>query len=477
MLCESRAVSVVFGLTLLLGAVAFYLADPGAYLRAMHVWVPESLAAPFADSAYIVSQLGCWRQGVDVYVSNPCELYHRAFAYPPLWLRLWFLPSGQQATIPFALALDACFIVSLSVLPRVPRRRDIALLCAAIASSATAYGVERGNVDLAIFILAAFAIAMADRRLAFRATGYAAVTCAALLKLYPVFLLALIARERRRLAMTLALLVAGTVAVAIWQWHDQWIAMFPNIPGPEYSTDGPGGRKLPEGIFIVIDWVSRHAFLAPGAYLDDTLPRRAAVAALFAAVLLPALFLALRQARDAAFAMAVRRLDPRETICLATGALLFCGCFVSGTSSAYREIFVLFALPGLLAWQHDRRLPSMVRWTAVLTIPLMWASFPALLFDLTFGPLGSHGGPLPTFAFWLAREILWWWLFIVLSAALFQIADQIGLLAIDHARQLVNAGSDGGTGGSGIDGGGAGVAGAGVSTGVSTTQAFNLLRS
>ena len=56
------------------------------------------------------------------------------------------------------------------------------------------------------------------------------------------------------------------------------------------------------------------------------------------------LFLALRQARDAAFAMAVRRLDPRETICLATGALLFCGCFVAGTSIAYREIFVLFGV-------------------------------------------------------------------------------------------------------------------------------------
>jgi len=431
---DSRTLSVIFGLTLLFGATALYVTDPESYLRAMHIWVPESLAAPFADSAYIVSQLDCWRQGVDVYVSNPCELYHRAFAYPPLWLRLWFLPSGQHATVPFALSLDAIFVVSLAVLPPIARGWDIALLCVAIASSASAYGVERGNVDLAIFILAAFAIGVAQHGLPFRVAGYAAVTCAALLKLYPVFLVALIARERRWLAVGLALIATATGVAAIWLWHDQWIAMFPNIPGPEYSTDGPGGRKLPEGLFVVIDWVARHVWLATGLHLDEVLPRRAAVAGLFAMVLLTALLIALRQARDAAFSMTVRRLTPRENICLTTGALLFCGCFVAGTSIAYREIFVLFALPALLAWRHDRGLPPLVRWTAVLTIPLMWGSFPALLFDLTFGPLGPYGGPLPTFAFWLGREILWWWLFVVLAAGLFRIADQIGLVAINRTR-------------------------------------------
>jgi len=255
-----------------------------------------------------------------------------------------------------------------------------------------------------------------------------------LLKLYPMFMLALIAREKRWVALGLALIVAATGAAAIWQWHDQWIAMFPNIPGPEYSTDGPGGRKLPEGLFIVIDWLARHAWLAPHTRLDDALPRRAAVAGLFAMVLLAALFVALRQAGETAFSTAVRRLTPRETVCMATGALLFCGCFVAGTSIAYREVFVLFALPALLAWRHERGLQPLVRWTAVLTIPLMWGSYPALLFDLTFGPLGPHGGPLPTFAFWLVREILWWWLFIVLSAGLFSIADRMGLVAINRER-------------------------------------------
>jgi hypothetical protein len=103
---------------------------------------------------------------------------------------------------------------------------------------------------------------------------------------------------------------------------------------------------------------------------------------------------------------------------------------VAGTSIAYREIFVLFAIPALLSFQYERDLWPLTRWISLLTIPLMWGSYPALIFDLTFGPLGEYGGPIPTFAFWLVREVLWWWLFIVLSAGLFCAADQAGLVNI-----------------------------------------------
>jgi hypothetical protein len=429
-LCDSRVLTVVLGLVLLSGAATLYWADQPTYLRYMRIWLPEVLGRPFADSGYIISQLSCWRQGVNVYLANSCEMYQRAFAYPPLWLRLWFLPDNLQALVPFSLVLDAGFIVSLAVLPRLGRARDIVWLCAAITSSATVYGVERGNVDLAIFILAAVAIPLIERRLALRVIGYATLTCAALLKFYPLFLLALIARERRRVAILVGLSVTSVVLGSVWLWHDQWLAMFPNIPGPEYRTDGPGGRKLPEGLFALIDQLAHYGLLKPSTHLDNWLPTRAATAMLFAMLMLPALFASLRLARNDSFATAMRRLNPRETLCLLAGALLFCGCFVLGTSIAYREVFLLFALPALFSLQYDRALPRALRWIAPLTIPLMWATYPALLLDLHHGPLGPHGGPWPTFAFWLVREIIWWWLFIVLAAGLFRLADDSGIVSI-----------------------------------------------
>ena len=73
----------------------------------------------------------------------------------------------------------------------------------------------------------------------------------------------------------------------------------------------------------------------------------------------------------------------------------------------------------------------MTPWLVVL---LMWGSFPALLFDLSFGPLRDHGGPAPTFIFWLTREIIWWWLFVVLMAAMFSRASVEGVLNIHDKR-------------------------------------------
>lgn len=462
LLADSRFLTVVLGFALLAGAATLW-ADPHTYLRWMRVWSPEALDTPFADSAYIFNQLDCWRRGIDVYAANPCDVYHRGFAYPPLWLRLWFLPGDLRSLVPFGLTLGAGFIVSLAVLPRLVRGWDKAMLCAAVTSSAIVYGMERANVDLAIFILGALAILLIERRLVFRAIGYALLACAALLKFYPVFLLALIARERRRVAIPVGLAVGAVIVAAIWFWHGQWIAMFPNVPGPEYWSDGPGGRKLPEGLFAFADRLAHFGGLPPGQHLDDWIPTRAATAGLFALVLLPALFGALRLARNARFGNAMRRLTPREILCLLTGALLFCGCFVLGTSIAYREVCLLFVLPALLSLRHDHTLSRALRWIAPLTILLMWASYPALLLDLRFGPLGHHGGPMPTFAFWLIREVLWWWLFIVLSAGLFCIADQLGLLSV-------------GTGGAGGGTGGGAAAGV-LSGGVSTTQGRNLLRS
>jgi hypothetical protein len=228
--------------------------------------------------------------------------------------------------------------------------------------------------------------------------------------------------------------------VAIWSCHAQWISMFSNIPGPEYSTDGPGGRKLPEGLFIIIGRLA--AWFVPALQLDDLIPRRAAVAGVFAMISLPAAFAALRLSRRSAFAEAIRRLTPRESGCLASGALLFCGCFVAGTSIAYRETMVLFAIPALLSFQYEPELPRAVRWAAFMMIPLMWGSYPALLFDIGFGPLHGFGGPLPTFGFWLLREIAWWWLFIILAAALFCIAGQAGLVTTEptasHPRRRLH---------------------------------------
>jgi hypothetical protein len=111
-------------------------------------------------------------------------------------------------------------------------------------------------------------------------------------------------------------------------------AMFPNVPGPTYRAAGPGARKLREAVFVVFDQIAQYRRASTERHLDNTISRPAAIASLFAPMLVSVLFGALQLARNTAFADAILGLDPREAIFLATGVVLFRGWFDVGTSIA-----------------------------------------------------------------------------------------------------------------------------------------------
>jgi hypothetical protein len=214
--------------------------------------------------------------------------------------------------------------------------------------------------------------------------------------------------------------------------------MLPNIPAYLYSSAGPGGAKLPQGLFIIADRMAQWGWLAPGARLSDVVPRGTIIVAGFSGFLLASGFVAARVAGDAKFAGVMDALGSRQRECLIVGALLFCGCFVAGTSIAYRDVLLLFAIPALLPLQYEAGLSPFVRGTAWVAIALMWSLFPSNMVDRAFGGLTDDGGAIPTFAFWLAREIAWWWLFIVLSAALLYVAGLVTpLVAVPAEREAV----------------------------------------
>jgi hypothetical protein len=339
---------------------------------------------------------------------------------------LWFLPAAQTGTVPLALLLATGFILSLAVLPRITRGRDIVLLLAAIGSPATGFAIERGNADLLIFILAALAILSADLTLPGRLVGYAGVLLAALLKLYPIALLTLLARERPRVAAILGIGATAVWAGVGWLWHDEFARAMANLPRPPYSYDGPGARKLAEGLITFSNCLD----LAGG-----TLSRL--IAGLFAFQVLAAAMGALLLARQAAFSSAFRALSSRESLCLAVGASMFCACFVAGVSIAYREILLLFTIPPLLRLNHHDALSPAVRWTPGMVVFLMWSTLPSRAIELTFGPFPAFAAPSIGFAFWLLCEVLWWWLFIVLAAAL------LCFLASAGGLQFVRSGTAG----------------------------------
>ena len=167
---SGRFVCTTVGLLALAIASGLYRYDTLAYFRIMTAWMLIPFVHPFIDWEWIPSAVGCWAKGVNVYVDNTCyaPFIHGRHGYSPLWLRATFLATGEAWVIPMGLALGALFLLSLTLLPLPKYRSGLAVMLLATLSSMTAFAVERGNVDLLIFLLVMIGVCLWAGRLPVR---------------------------------------------------------------------------------------------------------------------------------------------------------------------------------------------------------------------------------------------------------------------------------------------------------------------
>ena len=405
---------MVAGTVFLLAAGTFAL-DHALYLKGMHAWMSNALGEPFYDMRFVIAQLSCWRSGVDVYATVPCDPSGRLMDYPPIWLRLWFLPDDPSATVPLGIGLAFVFILSLATLPRSQSAGERFLLLAAILSPVTAYAVERGNTDLLTFILASAVVFFAERGGLFRPLMATLVFVAGALKLYPFSMIILLARERipTAIGMLACVLLGGAVMTALW-W-DEFPRMLRNIPEGTMSFHVFGAARISELLASGAGNAERGSIPNPFAVTAFSPAQIVLVACLLFASLTAALI-----SRTESHEAACARLSARESSCLLVGAVLFCSCFVLHASATYRAVMLIFVIPGLFRTGREPGNGVFVRWSAALTVLWMWSSNSVL----------SAGGSIQAGALspmsvavvltvWLMRELLSWWIFIVLLAALF----------------------------------------------------------
>src|ERR1700733_16240821 len=112
---------------------------------------------PSLDIHGELSAVQCWRLGVDVYVTNPCDALGRLFDYSPLLLWGAAFGLGTSDTGAAGLIIDGLFLLSLVALP-VPRGRPgMALMLLGALSTMVVFVLQRANIDPLIFALAALA--------------------------------------------------------------------------------------------------------------------------------------------------------------------------------------------------------------------------------------------------------------------------------------------------------------------------------
>jgi hypothetical protein len=374
------------------------------YFGALRLLGVEPFSFPFLDAHAVLSAAECARQGIEVYLSNRCDVLGRPHGYSPLWLVIVPAHLGTSATGWVGASLDLLFLLSLPLVLCPRTTRELLILAAGAVSPTTIYALERANNDLAVFLLVICGAIMFTARRPFRLLSYGLFVVAGILKYYPLVLLLLIASERRRDALVTAAATGFTLILFGVAFYPELKTALTRIPAASsYFTDAFSARNLPFGFAEA---------LAGGAYrVLIAVPLLSALSGLAVARTLRTVRLLGREEFDWAAS---------EMQFLVIGGLLVAACFFAGQNVAYRGILLLPVLSGLISLQRSVQEPQVRRFccqmiAAVLLV--MWEEFFRRGLHAAVPP--SPGGGLSSRAevfFWVGRELVWWWLVVGLAA-------------------------------------------------------------
>jgi hypothetical protein len=300
-------------------AVAVFAAGWLAIALAVLVfgWTPtwRTLTVPtdlptFSDMRSVQSAVDAVHRGLNPQVVNPGDPWRRTMDYPMVWERiaegLHFEVEADY--LAFEIALVAAFLAAVA---GMVWWAPSGWLVAAAFSSSTLLLVERGNNDLAIFVLVCLALAVP------LAAGLGILFVAALLKLYPVLCWPALIRGRRTLVLAVVLAVCLLLLM-----QGELGAIHKAQPLRAYLSYGSASFAY---AFKVMGHVT-----VPGLLISAVL-----VVASLGALLLFADHI--RFVQD-------ERFEARRRFFYA-GAFVFLGTFVLGSNWDYRLVFLLFCVP------------------------------------------------------------------------------------------------------------------------------------
>ncbi len=366
---------------------------------------------PFVDTSGALAAWECARQGVDVIVSDPCDVLQRGYTYSPLWMAAAGIPLGVANTMAVGWTLDLAFLLSLSLLPAPRRPLELVLTLAATLSTMVAFALERANPDILLFLLALATGLLTGYPLFMRLFGYFLGLAAALLKYYPIMILVVASRERASVFCLVGLVVLGTLAVFWIGYHTEIARGLPNIAHGPYNTDLFSAQNLPFLLGEAIANATASPFVG-----------HVAAGGLYAILVGGCIATLRRLLRFPGLRASLASLPRLDRVLLVIGSAVIVGCFLAGQSIGYRGVFLLLVMPGLLGISRTsvRKLWFLGLSTSVVVVLLMWGE----CFRLALYGVLEHSGISDSLAseveiqFWLFRELCWWWTVAFMLAVL-----------------------------------------------------------
>ncbi len=301
------------------------------------------------------------RQGLDPFRPNPLDFYHRPHVYTEWWLITGRIGLVRAHTWWLGCALMAATLTSALLFLKPVGWRQAGLTVIVLISPAMLMALDRANNDLVVFILMGAAFAFLSKRgWVTPALGVVLLVLAAILKYYPLAALIVLldARSRREL---LAWILLGVFVVLL-----AWPALEPGLRAYKY-------RPNPEWIY---------AFGAPVIFRNwEMKPPPVGIAlGLGMVVALAAWSLRGKWGR-----MQVAARSGLDELGFVGGSAMLVGCFVLGSSYAYKFVFCLWLLPWL--WRSPM-VGADARWRAAtlgLLMMVLWLEgFLAVVLNTVF---------------------------------------------------------------------------------------------
>jgi hypothetical protein len=249
----------------------------------------------------------------------------------------------------------AFFATAILVLPRGAPLGDAVVYGFALCSPAVMFGVERGNVDIALFSMVA-AAGLVMRRVPYGPpVASALILVAAVLKLFPIAAIGMLAGLPRRTAAICVATVGGLFAVYA-------AATFRDIQTIERVL--PQDDEYAYGVHIFGGWLGR--LIVHGRGWDAVV-----------IVLTFGVAIALRQTfRTGLGSGAAVELD-----LFWAGAGIYVATFALVRSADYRLVFLLLTIPQLVRWTSAGQKLAIATLCAVLLtlwLPSPWSNVPVL---------------------------------------------------------------------------------------------------
>lgn len=365
------------------------------------VWVMTGIgeaARPFMDLHGILAAVDAARAGMDPFVPNSFDPYHRPHVYSEWWLELGRLGLTRADTVWLGVVLMTVVLLTTLVMVRPRTRTEGVGLMFLLISPAFLMTVNRANNDLVVFVLISAGL-LCFRREAWepRALGVLLFALSAVLKYYPLVTLVLLLDVRSRRGFLGSLALYALVLVLAWPGLEPGLKSAARyIPQPDwlyaygapvllrnFGLTGPLGWLVPAGLMGV--W---------------------AVASAWKKMAEPRVESSLEgQAAESEFIV---------------GAAMLAGLFFLGSSFVYKLVFSIWLLPWLWQPQAD---PAEARWGRVtwglLLAVVWWEGLAAIGLNLVFGP----ESPAPALgllkaALTVSQVLTWLWVACLLRLLL-----------------------------------------------------------